>query len=379
MGGAVGILSNGLRLLDRLGVYQTLLTRGNTRSNVIMHSTQGSMLGKQDNVSYARSQTGYGYMRIKRGDLVDTLMDEIKKAQIPIHFGKQLSAIHDDVHGVTVKFLDGTTDSGDMLLGCDGIHSQVRTLHVDPAQVPEYSGFSGLFSIIPTVAVPQTTSCQLSGFDVTLTEEGMFAAMLCTAAGDEVYWGVSRQTKLPPSGDTRDGWEVRRSEVVEGFKSDLKEMVAGVKGEWGQALRNIIDSTANVNFYPVYRLPLGGAWSKGRCILLGDAAHAMQPHAGQGVSMALEDVFLLSRLLADPDRLLSECFERFDSIRRPRVSEIYRLSSDNSKLRNKTGPWGLWAKEVAIKVVLWAPSAFGLERFGLGQKHLVYDIDEHEL
>lgn len=46
-----------------------------------------------------------------------------------------------------------------------------------------------------------------------------------------------------------------------------------------------------------FRLPLGGKWSKGRWLLLGDAAHAMQPHAGQGVSMALEDAFLLSRLL----------------------------------------------------------------------------------
>jgi 2-polyprenyl-6-methoxyphenol hydroxylase-like FAD-dependent oxidoreductase len=65
-----------------------------------------------------------------------------------------------------------------------------------------------------------------------------------------------------------------------------------------------------VKFFPIFRLPLGGKWAGGRRLLLGDAAHAMQPHSGQGVSMALHDPFLLSRLLeaSSPTVSLSTLF-----------------------------------------------------------------------
>jgi 2-polyprenyl-6-methoxyphenol hydroxylase-like FAD-dependent oxidoreductase len=315
-------------------------------------------------------------MRIKRTDLVDVLMEAVNKAKIPVHFNKRLSAIDDNEDGVSVTFSDGTTDTADFLLGCDGIHSSVRRLYVNPDLVPEYSGFSGLGSIIPTSSLPPTAAAQLSGFDVTLIEEGVIMAMPCTATGDEMCWGLVRQVPLPDPEDSRDGWEVHRRTEVDEFKANLHKILANACGDWGAALRDIVDHTKAVQFYPIHRLPLGGAWSKGRCLLLGDAAHAMQPHAGQGVSMALEDAFLLSRLLEDPSRTPGEVYEQFDRIRRPRVTEIYQMAARNVGIRKKTGPWGLWAKEVAIRAALWAWSASGLNNWGIGQKHLVYDIDE---
>jgi 2-polyprenyl-6-methoxyphenol hydroxylase-like FAD-dependent oxidoreductase len=133
---------------------------------------------------------------------------------------------------------------------------------------------------------------------------------------------------------------------------------------------------SSVNFYPVYRLLPGGVWFKGRCLLVGDAAHAMSPHAGQGVSMALEDVFLLSRLLEDPERPLTKVFEIYDGIRRPRVNEIFKLAAQNAGVRRRTGSWGLWLKEVQISMAMTLSWFFGADKRGLRQGHLVYDIDE---
>ena len=85
-------------------------------------------------------------------------------------------------------------------------------------------------------------------------------------------------------------------------------------------------------FYPIYRLLLGGMWSRGRCLLLRDAAHAMSPHVGQGVSMALEDVFLLSRLLleaAASSSSLPATSDKFDKIRRSRSSLEWLLGEVN--------------------------------------------------
>ncbi|KAF7591570.1 hypothetical protein BBP40_001450 [Aspergillus hancockii] len=378
LGGAIGIMPNGLRLLHRLGVYDALHARGSSHSSLTVHSTQGSILGEQEDiVSYARVQTGFGYLRIKRTDLVDVLLDAVDKAQIPVHFNKRLATIDDSENsGVTVTFSDGSTDTADLLIGCDGIHSYVRQVHVDPDQVPEYSGFSGLFALVPTSNMPASVIAQISGLGVTLTEQGMFMVTLSSAAGDEVFWGLSQQVPLPESGDSRDGWEVHRQKEVDGFKLNIHRILENVHGDWGEVLRHLVNSTNIVKFYPVYRLPLGGAWYKGRCVILGDAAHAMQPHAGQGVSMALEDCFLLARLLKDTTRPLAEVYKRFEEIRRPRVNEIYGLSARNAGIRKKTGSWGLLAKEVAVGMAFWISWALGLDKRGRGQGHLVYDIEE---
>lgn len=318
-------------------------------------------------------------IRLKRTDLLDVLLEAVNKAEIPVHYNKRLVGIEENEEGVTATFSDGTTDTAELLLGCDGIHSNVRRLYVDPSQAPEYSGFAGLTSLIPASSISESAASQLQGINPTLTQDGMFTVVSCTASDDELFWVFSRQVPLPESGDARDGWEVHRKEEVQGFKSHLLGLFENAQGEWGSTMREIVKKTSVVQFYPVYKLPLGGAWYKGRCLLLGDAAHAIQPQASQGVSMALEDTFLISRLLKDPTRSLSDIFENFDRIRRPRVDEIAKLAVENAEGRKKSGPWGFWLKERVIWMYMGVSWALGLDKLGSGQKHLVYDIDEEEL
>ena len=379
LGGAIGILPNGLRLLHRLGVYDAAVARGHSGRNLTLHSLQGHVIGSIDHVGWAREQTGFGYLRIKRTDLQDVLLQAATKAGIPVHFGKRLTTIDDNVDGVKVTFSDGSVDSADLLIGCDGIHSYVRRSYIDPTQTPEYSGLSGIMSIVPAEVVSSEVMDQISGLEATLTEEGMMAMNPCTASENELFWFFTKEVPLPESGDSRDGWEVHRKEEVEGFKTMLLDVLKNAGGEWGSALKKVVSNTSVVKFYPVYRLPLGKAWSKGRCVLAGDAAHAMSPHAGQGVAMALEDVFLLSRLLEDGTRPLSEAFEKYDAIRRPRVNEIFKIAADNGKMRERITPWRLWFREITMSMVLNISWALGLDKKGMRQGHLTYDIDEAEL
>lgn len=379
LGGAVGILPNGLRLLDRLGLYEKAAARGFTSSNLTLHSMQGHIVAQQDFVAWAREKTGFGYMRIKRTDLVDVLLQTVQEAKISIHFNKRLTNIEESDESVQVTFGDGSTDSADMLFGCDGIHSFVRRAYVDSRKSLEYSGMSGLGSIIPTSILSPSTAAQITGLDATLTEDGMLAVNPCSAGKDELFCFFSKEVALPESGDSRDGWAVHVKEEVDGFKSTMLKTLESAQGEWGSAMKEIVNSISVVNFYPVYRLRPGGVWFKGRCLLLGDAAHAMSPHAGQGVSMALEDVFLLSRLLEDPKRPLNETFESYDRIRRPRISEIFKLAAQNAEVRKKTGPWGLWLKETLFSMAITLSWVFGAEKRGLRQGHLVYDVDKVDL
>jgi 2-polyprenyl-6-methoxyphenol hydroxylase-like FAD-dependent oxidoreductase len=328
-----------------------------------------------DMTSWSRQKTGFGYLRIRRTDLMDVLYEAAHRADIPIHFGKRLTHIVENDQNITVAFSDGSSDHADLLLGCDGIHSTVRSIYVDAGMVPEYSGISNAYSLVPTSDLPIAAG-SVSGLNMTLTTDGLLAISPCTPGGELTYWFFSRELAMPASGDTRDGWEERGKEQVETIKSTVLDLIKESEGSWGNILKETIKHTDTLRFYPVYRLPTGGKWWRGRCLIIGDAAHAMPPHASQGVSMALEDIFMLSNLLVACPDSLDEVFRLYEQKRRPRVNEMHTVAERNGGVRKKTGPWQLWLKELATSGALGVYSFFGLGRLGLGQKPLAYDVEE---
>ena len=105
----------------------------------------------------------------------------------------------------------------------------------------------------------------------------------------------------------------------------------------------------------------------------------MPPHASQGVSMALEDVFLFCRLLDDGDCSLEDIVRTYEEKRRPRVEEMLRTALRNGSVRKKTGERRLRFNEVVMTAGLSLYSMFDLDRLGIGKKALTYDIDEEKL
>ncbi|RAL15550.1 FAD-dependent oxidoreductase [Aspergillus homomorphus CBS 101889] len=378
VGGAIGIFANGLRLLHRLGLHDALLARGSSVGKIHLQSLHQGSIGSTDISAWAAEKTGFGYLRILRRDLQDVLFDAIHEEQILVHFSKWLTSIKEDKSSVTVTFSDGSTDSADVVIGCDGIHSSVRRLHVDPSIKPEYSGIAGSSSIISTAGLPDMLK---TAANVIPTTAGFMSTFPCSASGDQLYWMLSRETPIPhsESGNERDGWEERRQQEMDMLKNAIREVSKSARGEWREILTKLLDRMEFIGFYPVFRLPLDGKWYTSRTILLGDAAHAMQPHASQGVSMAMEDVFLLSRVLQKQEWGLEDAFARYESIRRPRINEIYQLAAKNGQSRKAMGPWALWVRENVMWAGLGLYRILGLESWGLGQTHLVYDIDEVEL
>lgn len=377
LGGAIGIPSNGLRLLDRLGLYQKLAARGALTSALVVHSLQGSVVGTMDMVSWSKDKTGFGYLRIRRADLMDVLLEATAEANIPIHFCKRLTKIEDSADVVTAVFADGTQDSADLLLGCDGIHSAVRNLYVDPGCVPKYSGIANMYSMVATANLPPAAAT-IDQLNATLTTDGLFAVSPATNARDTLYWFFSREVPMPETDDVRDGWEQRSKSEVQ----NAIEMVLGLFGtansEWTNLIRDLVKSTEVIRFYPVYKLAPGRPWCKGRCLLLGDAAHAMPPHASQGVSMAIEDTFLLSKAL-QTDVPLYESLQAFEQKRKVRTEEMLRTAERNGTIREKIPQRRLKANELFMRGGLWVYETANLAKFGIGQRPLPYDVEEEDL
>lgn len=128
-------------------------------------------------------------------------------------------------------------------------------------------------------------------------------------------------------------------------------------GGYYRPIPELIARTSNIiahNIFDVRSLP---RWHDGRVVLIGDAAHAVSPNAGQGASLALEDAMVLAKLLRDCAGDYRTAFERFEQARKPRVERIVaagrRAASDKaivSPLQSKIRNWaiGLMLRLVGI-------------------------------
>jgi 2-polyprenyl-6-methoxyphenol hydroxylase-like FAD-dependent oxidoreductase len=377
LGGALGIPANGLRLLQELGLYHQLLAKGASTSRLVIHGLDGSALGDWDLASWSEEQTGFGYLRVQREDILNILLHAAKKENIPIHYGKSLISIEEREELVTVHFADGSIETADFLLGCDGIHSTVRQKYVDPEIQPKYTGISNMFSLVSIDGLSFDPKL-IRGLNMTLTPNGMFALSPTTPIDNPFYWFLSREVPLPGDCDSRHGWEEHGRREVENYKGLLLDLFSHQGSGWIAFLRQVIVRTSTVKFYPIYKLPAGGRWFKGRCLLIGDAAHAMPPHASQGLSMALEDVFLFSKMLRTEHLNLHDGLCAFTKKRKLRIQDMLEKTERNGSVRRQTTPWRLRANELAISWGLWVYKMTGMERLGFGQKSLLYNVEEEE-
>jgi salicylate hydroxylase len=98
-------------------------------------------------------------------------------------------------------------------------------------------------------------------------------------------------------------------------------------------LEKLLSIVTDCSKWGLFTRPLTDNWGRGRIQLIGDAAHAMLPNAGQGACQAFEDSYILARWLA-AERDPAEAFRNFRRIRVPRVHAVQRLSMANARFKH---------------------------------------------
>src|SRR5712691_1772133 len=103
--------------------------------------------------------------------------------------------------------------------------------------------------------------------------------------------------------------------------------------------------------YPIYAMPELPAWHKGRVVLIGDAAHAVGPHAGQGASMAIEDALVLAGCF-EAEQSYEAAFQRYEELRRRRIDRVVKLTARNTSQKRTTGWLGLGIGDLVLPFLI---------------------------
>ena len=183
---------------------------------------------------------------------------------------------------VVVTTEDGETLRFDLLAACDGLGSRVRGLVFPEFPEPRFTGLIGTGGFVEAADVPSTNGTMR----MTFGREAFFGYI--KAERQPVFWFNSYAADAAP------GF------APEAYAAHLRALHRTDP----QANRDILAAVERVDRdYPIHDLPELPVWHRGRVVLVGDAAHAVGPHAGQGASMAIEDAVVLAACLdREPER-----------------------------------------------------------------------------
>jgi 2-polyprenyl-6-methoxyphenol hydroxylase-like FAD-dependent oxidoreductase len=113
----------------------------------------------------------------------------------------------------------------------------------------------------------------------------------------------------------------------------------------------LLEAAENIGVTATLDVATLPTWSRKRVLLIGDAAHATSPHAGQGASLALEDAMRLGRLMQE-EKKLGPTFEAFENQRRSRAERIVAVARRNGNSKREFSASGAWIRDHMLKLLL---------------------------
>ena len=329
VGSYLTVSSNGVDALAAIGADRPVIDAGFPTSHIVLMSGTGKELGMlpigATDAGAARSLT------IKRADLHRAVQSEAVRRGLAFEFGKRLVDAHATAHGVVARFADGTEAAGDLLIGCDGVHSVVRRL-IDPAApAPRYVGLLNFGGYTPHDAG------RIGTWQMVFGKRAFFGHAADGSGGTVWFANVPRH---PASLDER------QSRTSEQWKQWLLELFAN---DEGPATALIAAGRLELAADNTHDLPFVPTWYRGSMIIIGDAAHAPSPSSGQGASMAIEDAVILAKCLRDVAHV-SDAFALFEQLRRPRVQRIVAQGARSSS-NKAVGPVGRAVRDWMLPLV----------------------------
>jgi salicylate hydroxylase len=263
-----------------------------------------------------------------RADLVAMLARTLPAGVVQT--GHQCIGFAQDGDMARVSFANGASAEADAVIAADGIHSELRP-HVFPPSRAVFSGSVAYRGLVPHARIPHWPTDR---WQMWLGKGKHFLAFPVRAGELVNYVGF-----VPADEEMKESWS------APGDPDVLRGEFAG----WDPRIEQLLKEVQLTFRWALYdREPLP-AWTKGRLSLLGDAAHPMLPHLGQGANQSIEDGMALATILARADRTAIPLGLRiYEQLRRERVAQIQRGARE-SGLRYDSVNSDLGVKDLGVR------------------------------
>ena len=325
IGAGIIMNPNAMRVLDRNGLAEAL------RSNswpYLMRETcdrRGRLLAVRDyRPLYDSGKLSTGAL-VHRAHLLEVLYRGVPPEAV--HFGVAVKSIDLTPDRVRVETERNGVFEADLLVGADGIHSQVRR-HAFGEIEPLYMGYRSHRLLVDNVAGTRNFTEFLG--------HGQRIGLVPVSERRLYVWTTFNSPReRPPLLDSAERFR-------ELFRQFTDERVRCALSQ--------VRSPDEIISTEIEEIRLD-QWVRGRAVLLGDAAHAMTPNIGQGAGMAMEDAAVLAEELASAQRgaqRLELALANYMRRRKPRVESVMRISREVGDAGQRSNPIACWFRNLRI-------------------------------
>ncbi len=314
VGAAVNIAPNAARALAAIGLAEKIAAAGSSSPGIYTRNMQtGEFLEFNDRRKTA-ARVGAPYYTFHRADLLDVLASGLDRGRV--HLDHRLVGIEERGDGVLLAFANGAELEAEFVIGADGVRSVIRQALYGQDN-PTYTGQMVWRALldgrdVPPEVLEPTGHIQWVGPGCHLLAYYIRGQKL-----------VNIVTQEDTDKWVEEGWSTR---------GDPDEMRSSFPNPEPR-LEKLLSLVTDCSKWGLFTRALTQNWGRGRIQLIGDAAHAMLPNAGQGACQAFEDAYILARWLGDC-RSPAEAFANFRRVRIPRVHGVQRLSISNARFKH---------------------------------------------
>lgn len=304
-GAGLYLVGAATRALAALGVGEAAVRAGAVSRTQSFYTHRGRRLAEVDAESFwAPCGPCIGIARAA----LHRLLAERAGAALPIRYGTSVVALAEGAESVSVELTDGSRARYALVAGADGIRSFLRRLVLGGPE-PHFRGQVGWRFLARRPP-------GIEGWSVFLGPGRAF--LLLPVSADEVYCYADRIVPEPLA-DPPPGRLERLRTTFHDFAEPVREAIAA------------LESPEQVHFAAIEEVVLD-QWSRGRVLLIGDAAHATSPNMACGVAMAVEDALVLAELVAE-DGPAAAVLPRFHERRAARVRWVRAQTDRRDHLR----------------------------------------------
>ena len=337
-GGGLQIAPNGMKVLAQIGLDEALAQHGAVSIGIRFLNERGALLSEVEH--QPPSRYGQPAVNVRRATVHEILLDELRRRGIETHFGKRLSDITNVDRSPVCVFDNGTAVESSIVLGADGIRSQVRGIVLPGGAPPAYTGLVTMGGFVDAAALdPASRPC---------------STMLTMIFGRYGFFGYGYADKSSIMWwNAIPGPEIPSEDFAALPDGDIRTRLLQIHGDWCAPVETII-RRSNPSMYigSIHDVPSLPTWHRGRVAIIGDAAHAVSPHSGQGASLALEDAMSLANLLGGRATTPEAAFAEFERSRRARVEKIVDYGRRSAHQKRELGTLGAWLRDRFVSLLL---------------------------